>query len=69
METSPVLWVINATEARHPVVTPITFDIGDLLVVYVGGFATPEERRISALKFRAQEREALTGACTPIGLV
>jgi hypothetical protein len=52
METSPVLWVINATEARHPVVTPITFDIGDLLVVCVGGFATPEERRISALKFR-----------------
>jgi hypothetical protein len=35
METSPVLWVINAAGARH-------LDIGDLFVVCVGGLATPE---------------------------
>ena len=44
--------MINATEARYPVVTPITFDIGDFFVVCVCALATPEERRVSALKLR-----------------
>jgi len=63
METSTVLWVINTAEARHPVVTPVTLDIGDFLVVCVGGFATPEERRISALKFRNGVSSGLAPLC------
>lgn len=50
MKTSPAPRVIDAAEAIHPVVTPVTLDIGDLLVVGVRGFATPEERCMSALE-------------------
>jgi hypothetical protein len=50
MKASPALRVVDAAEARHPVVTAVTLDVGDLLVIGVGGFATLEERCMSAFE-------------------